>query len=99
MDSLNIRHNTDASRYETKLDDGQLALIDYKLRDDLMIMTHTEVPPEYEGRGIASRLAKFALDDARAQGYKVKPSCPFVKNYIKRNPEYESLVATRPASA
>ncbi|NEP83939.1 MAG: N-acetyltransferase, partial [Okeania sp. SIO3B3] len=91
-------NNTDASRYEVQLDDGQFALIDYKLRGDLIIMTHTEVPLEYEGRGIASNLVKFALDDARAQGYQVKPSCPFVRNYIKRHPEYESLVATQPSA-
>jgi uncharacterized protein len=72
--------------------DGRQAFLAYERAGDHIIYLHTEVPPEMEGHGVASTLAKAALDDARARGQKVVPLCPFVSNYIRRHPEYEELV-------
>lgn len=54
---------------------------------------HTEVPEALEGRGIAGRIVRFALDDVRARGLKAVPRCPYVAGYISRHPEYQDLVA------
>ena len=53
---------------------------------------HTFVPPEARGRGIASRLVSFALDDARAHGLRVRPSCPFVARFVAAQPRYADLL-------
>jgi uncharacterized protein len=37
-------------------------------------------------------LARFALDDARARGLRVRPDCPFVARFIRAHPEYQDLV-------
>jgi len=55
-------------------------------------MMHTEVPDAIEGRGVGSALARTALNDARANGLTVVPSCPFVSAYIKRHPAYLDIV-------
>ncbi len=89
--ALNIRHNPAENRYETEVE-GHLALAEYKLKDDVVIFTHTEVPSELEGQGIASSIVRFALDDVRAKGHQVIPRCPFVKSYIERHEEYQPLV-------
>jgi predicted GNAT family acetyltransferase len=57
-----------------------------------MTFTHTEVAPEVEGRGIASRLVQGALEQARAQGLKVVPRCRFVSAYIAKHPEFADLL-------
>lgn len=72
--------------------DGHTAFLNYELRGRTMIMTHTEVPPEFEGRGIGSFLVKTVLDDARSKDLAVVPVCPFVRSYIRDNPEYRDLV-------
>lgn len=90
--ALDVRDNPDEARYEVEVD-GELGMIEYRLRGTTIIFTHTEVPEAFEGRGIASAIARFALDDARARGLRVVPQCPFVAGYIKRHPEYEDLVA------
>ncbi|MCB9098390.1 MAG: N-acetyltransferase [Anaerolineales bacterium] len=89
--SIEVRNNTEASQYEVNVD-GYLAKIEYILRDDRIIFVHTEVPDELGGQGIASKMAHYALEDVKAQGYKVVPRCPFVRGYIERHPEYQALV-------
>jgi len=86
-----IRNNPEQQRIETEVD-GHLAKIAYRLAENKIIFTHTEVPPELEGRGIASQMAKFALEYAKQAGLQVVPLCPFVYSYIQRHPEYQELV-------
>ena len=87
-----VRNNGEAKRYELDVD-GQLAIAEYRLRPGRISFTHTEVPEALSGRGIGKRLVKAALDDARAQGLKVVPICPFVKHYIETHPEERDLLA------
>ena len=70
----------------------QLAMAEYRRRGDTIFFIHTEVPRELEGQGVASKLVKAALDDARAQHLTVVPFCPFVAAYIRRHPDYKALV-------
>jgi len=86
-----ITDNTLEHRLEIR-EDGHLAYLDYRMRGDAVEYLHTETPEELKGRGLASELAKFALDRDLASGRKVIATCPFVKTYIKRHPEYGPLV-------
>ncbi|MGN6819219.1 MAG: GNAT family N-acetyltransferase [Sphingomonas sp.] len=72
--------------------DGHRAIAAYQLDDDTITFTHTFVPKKLEGRGVASKLIRAALDSARDRGLKVIPICPFVKAFIERHPEYQPLV-------
>jgi hypothetical protein len=87
-----IRNNAAAHRYELEVD-GHLAIAEYRLRPGRISFIHTEVPDALAGRGVGKRLVKAALDDARAQGLKVVPICPFVKHYIETHPEEQDLLA------
>lgn len=86
---VEIRHNSDQHRFEAP---GG-AFLEYRLRDNRFYLTHTEVPPQFAGKGIGTALVKYALDFARREKLQVYPSCPFVAAYIKRHPEYADLVA------
>jgi predicted GNAT family acetyltransferase len=55
-------------------------------------MIHTEVPDEYQGQGLAGELASAALTWARESGRKVIASCPYVKSFIRKHPEFADLV-------
>lgn len=90
--TLNIIHKPDIGRFEA-LVDGLRCEADYQLDGRVVRMTHTGVPPQLEGRGIAAALVKTALQWARAQGYKVAPICSYVHLYIRRHPEWQDLVA------
>ncbi|MDF7777862.1 GNAT family N-acetyltransferase [Sphingomonas sp. AOB5] len=90
MDSEIVNNAADL-RYETHVE-GHTAFAAYKLHGEVITFTHTIVPEELGGRGIASRLIKFALDDVRAQGLKVIAQCPFVAAYIEKHPDYRDLL-------
>jgi len=93
--SHDIKHNEQTSQYETTIE-GRLAYVAYDREDpDCIVFTHTIVPDELSGRGIAGDLVKHALGEARAQNLKVVPQCSYVAAYIKRHPEYEDLLAQR----
>jgi uncharacterized protein len=80
------------SRYELRLDGRLIGLAAYRRRDGRISFTHTEVDESCEGRGFGSRLAEAALDDARRQGLRILPLCPFVAHYVEQHPEYQDLV-------
>ena len=85
---MTVRHNAAAHRYELETDHG-LAIAVYSEQGGRMVFTHTEVPPEDEGKGFASRLIGAALADARKRGFKIVPACSFVVAYVRRHPEYK----------
>lgn len=91
---VDVRHDVDRRRYECWID-GQLAGFSaYRLTDESVVFTHTEVFPEFEGRGVGSVIAAAALDDVRATGGRsVVPRCPFIRSWIERHPGYADLVA------
>ena len=56
------------------------------------MITETLVPERLEGRGIASRLAKHVLADAKARGLLILPVCPFFSSYLQKHPEHAEAV-------
>jgi hypothetical protein len=89
--SIPVRDVPARHRYEA-LVDGAVAVLAYQRRPGAIALIHTEVPPALRGHGLADQLATAALDAARAEGIKVIPICPFVKQFLQRHPEYQSLV-------
>ncbi len=90
--SLNIEHQEDKELFSVNVD-GHQAYIDYHLNGGVICITHTMVPEEIGGRGIAGELTRFALDAARAKAWKVIPACSYTQAYLKRHPEYDDLRA------
>lgn len=90
--ALDIRHDAEHACFECNVD-GLRCVIDYRLADGVMHITHTEVPPALEGRGIAAAMVRFALAHARAQGLKVNPLCSYVRVYMQRHTDTHDLRA------
>ena len=96
MDNLTVIDNPPESRFEARSDDGAIVgFVAYDARAGgagVVVVTHTVVEPEFEGRGVGGRLARGALDLIRASGSEVVPLCTFVAAYIERHPDYADLV-------
>jgi predicted GNAT family acetyltransferase len=84
----------DASRSCFRADvEGLQCVAEYRMAGSVMQMTHTEVPPGLEGRGIAAALVREALAHAARHGLKVEPLCSYVRGYMRCHPESHALLA------
>lgn len=91
-ETVDVRNNPEQNRYEIRLGDQMAGFAEYMLNDGLITFTHTEIDPAFEGKGLGSKLVRFALDDVRETGgRKVLPLCPFVKGWMLKHPEYTDL--------
>jgi predicted GNAT family acetyltransferase len=88
-DSAEVIDNADASRFELRVD-GWLAELVYRVRGGRLVLIHTEVPLELEGRGIGGRLVTAAVDRAAREGLTLVPLCPFARGWLERHPEAAS---------
>lgn len=85
--------NYDKKRFEFHTE-GSVAFIDYILNNEnVMFLTHTEVPKELGGKGIGKSIVQKSLEFIKENDYKLAPLCPFVAAYVKKNPEWGFLLA------
>lgn len=93
--AISTRDNAAAGRFEILVGDEVAGFAEYSVAHGVATMPHTVVGEAYDGQGLGSRLARFALDTVRERGLEVRPLCPFIRGYIKRHQEYADLVAHR----
>lgn len=86
-----VTDNAERRRFEIDLGDA-VAIAEYTLPKGMIMFTHTEVPPEHEGKGIGSALIRAGLAEARARGLKVIPICPFFAAYMQKHEEEQDLL-------
>jgi predicted GNAT family acetyltransferase len=79
-------------RYEIEVDGEVAGFIMYRREPGVVDLVHTDVAPKWEGKGVGAALVQGALEDIRARGLKMRPTCPFVSAYLRRHPEYGDLV-------
>ena len=91
---LHVLDVPDLERYEARLgDERELAgLLDYRLRDDFIVLTHTEVLDGFAGQGIGSRLVRAVFADLREREIPVIPKCPFVVAWLQKHPEQHDVL-------
>lgn len=91
---VEVRDNPAEGRFEVVADGKVAGISTYRMHPDAVVLRHTEVEPEYRGKGLGEELARGALDQVRARGAKVVPECPFILSFIQRHVEYADLVVT-----
>ncbi|HEX3438322.1 MAG TPA: GNAT family N-acetyltransferase [Pseudacidobacterium sp.] len=80
------------SRFEFE-EEGETAYLEFDLDSrGWMTLWHTEVPPRLRGRGIAGILAKTAFEYAQENHLKVDVVCPLANDFLRKHPEFKSLV-------
>ncbi len=92
--SFTVTDVPERERFEARDEaDAVAGVLTYQLTGAIVVYTHTEVDPRFEGRGVGSALARAAMDDARAKSRTVVPLCPFLSGWLGEHREYDSLVA------
>ena len=88
-----IRHDPNAGRFTLAVPSGEAVLAYAPTGKAVLEFFSTYVPPGDRGRGVAARLVRAGLDYARAEGYRVIPTCWYVRQWMRAHPESEDLLA------
>ena len=83
--------NEAESRFEVSID-GRVAELVYRRHGDRLVLAHTGVPDELEGRGVGGMLVNAAIERAVEQGLTVVPQCPFARRWLERHPDVAGRV-------
>ena len=83
--------NEAESRFEVSID-GHVAELVYRRHGDRLVLAHTGVPDELEGRGVGGMLVNAAIERAVEQGLTVVPQCPFARRWLERHPDVAGRV-------
>lgn len=79
-------------QYLLRGDGGDAVMTYSRTSPRLVIIDHTEVSDALRGQGAGARLAEFAVDDARAGGWKIIPLCPFFRSQVEKHPEWRDVI-------
>jgi predicted GNAT family acetyltransferase len=90
MEQAQVHDNREKMRFEMQVD-GQVVFADYRRQPGRLVITYVEAPVALRGTGAAGRLMKGMLEEARAEGVKVLPLCPYARAWMQRHPEYKDL--------
>jgi hypothetical protein len=82
--SIDVVHRPEQSRFDAEVD-GQTAFLTYEREGDVVVMTHTIVPPEIGGRGVAADLTAAAVGWAREQKLQIDPQCSYVRSWLSKH--------------
>ena len=91
MTEPEIRDAPERRRYELPMH-GDVAVVTYNLNPPNLMITETLVPERLEGQGLASRLARYVIADAKARGLLILPVCPYFSAYLQKHPEEAEVV-------
>jgi uncharacterized protein len=91
-DALQVTDNQAESRFELDTD-GHVAVLMYRRNGKRLVLIHTDVPAELEGRGIGGRLVVAAIDRAAHDGLTIVPLCPFARSWLERHADEAARAA------
>lgn len=89
-----VQQDTNMNRFELLVDGASVGEADYRIQDNAIVITHTEIDPAQRRKGLGGELVRGTLNLIRADtNYRVVASCPFTADWISKHPEYEDLLS------
>ena len=88
---LQVGHGRYAATVEGLPGEAELSIS--RVSPSLVVADSTFTPVALRGQGVASMLVERLVADAREEGFKIVPACPFVEGQFERHPEWSDLRA------
>ena len=80
-------------RWAVVVDEHEAEMTYSRASPTLIIIDHTEVPDPLRGRGVGQALVERAVLDARREGFRIIPLCPFAKAQFERHPAWRDVLS------
>ena len=79
-------------RYITVINGDEAEMTYSRAGSTRIIIDHTGVPDSMRGMGVGKKLVEAAVMDARAEGFKIIPLCPFANATLEKHAEWQDVV-------
>jgi len=91
---MNIENNSSETRGQFEANDNgkKAGFMTYSRHDDRIVLEHTEVDPEYQGRGVGKKLVERSVEFARENNLKIVPECTYAKKVLEKSSEYDDVL-------
>jgi uncharacterized protein len=97
MERVSITREMDArrGRYVARIEgsSAEAELTFVRAEPGVLVADHTLTPVPLRGRGIATQLVERLVADARREGFRIRPTCPFVAALFDQRPDWSDLSA------
>jgi predicted GNAT family acetyltransferase len=90
--AVEVRKDATTHLYEALIDDRIVGTLAYETTGGRPTLTHSYVDPDQRHQGIASALARYALEDLSEGQAKIGIHCGFVADYVQAHPEWTGAV-------
>ncbi|HUS02064.1 MAG TPA: GNAT family N-acetyltransferase [Chitinophagaceae bacterium] len=78
-------------RFYIEENNATIAELDYQVKDKTLIILHTEVDENLEGRGVGKELVAAAVDYVRNNALRINATCPYAKKVLDRTKEFADV--------
>ena len=90
--TINREDSPTGGRYVTIINGDEAEMTYSRAGTTRIIIDHTGVPDSMRGMGVGKKLVEAAVKDARAEGFKIIPLCPFAKATLEKHAEWQDVV-------
>lgn len=94
MSDIEIRREDSGAggRYVAVINGDEAEMTYSRAGTTRIIIDHTGVPDSMRGMGVGKKMVEAAVKDARSEGFKIIPLCPFAKATLEKHPEWQDVV-------
>lgn len=88
---LPIIHDIENRQFTLNIN-GEIAKVEYTLRNNIMFLVHSEVPYILRGHGIGKVLVEKTFEQLTKEGYKASAVCSFIKAIARRSKKWNLII-------
>ncbi len=88
---MKVEHDKEQHRFTMEVS-GQVARVDYILKEGKMHLVYSEVPPSLRGRGIGKELVEGTFEKLTEEGYKAVAVCSFIRLVARRSDKWKNVI-------
>lgn len=92
------QHGARHGRYVARVTgvDGEGEITFTNRGPSLISADHTGAPEAMRGTGVARALVGYMIEDARKNGFRIIPICPYVQAQYRKHPDWADVMTVAP---
>lgn len=88
---MEVKHDKNKHQFSMEVD-GEMATVDYELKDNKMFLVYSEVPFNLRGQGIGKVLVEKTFEKLTEEGYKAVAVCGYIKSVARNSEKWKEII-------